>query len=154
MAEWVRRTSDTKPNRSYHVSAKLGPKPTMLYYLTRTPQDHYVVNIKLPVTADYQAAEEKLRYAQLDVEAREAITELVWRANGHNPDLTNHLWALLCAFKASMENSLAVTLQWQPAEASPPPLLGTTPHIPPRTSSGVSASLGIDETLFETTSNT
>jgi len=125
----------------------------MLYHLSRTSQYLYDLNLSLPVAADYQPAKEKMVYAQLGSRAQEAVASLVRQANGNNQDLTKHPWALLGVYEATLTTkSFAVILQWQPAEAIPPPIVQTTLHIPELSSSRAPAPQDVDGNLLETMS--
>ncbi len=56
-------------------------------------------------------------YAQLEIEATKAIASLVSDANGNEPDLTKHPWALHSIWRLAAPFGIAVILEWQPAKA-------------------------------------
>ena len=58
-------------------------------------------------------------YDQVDVEASKVIASLISDANGNDPDLAKHPWALHSIWRLSMMRSLGVILEWQPACAVP-----------------------------------
>ena len=98
--------------------AALGPKPTMLYHLKKE-NGKYVLGHKIPVSEGYKASDLPLSYNELDADVRDVISSLVWDANGNNPDLTKHPWALHSIWKLQASKGLAVILEWQPASAVP-----------------------------------
>jgi len=111
------------------------------------------MSFKIPVAANYRPKKEKLPYSQIASRAQEAVTNLVWGVNGNNRDLTKHPWALLGIYEATLTTkSFAVILQWQPAEAVPPPIVQTTLHVPERSSSQAPAPLDVDDIRLETMS--
>ena len=98
--------------------AELGPKPTMLYHLNNK-DGKWVLSYKIPVIEGHKPSNLSLSYDQLAVEVRDAISSLVWDANGNNPDLIDHPWALHSVWKLQASPGLGVILEWQPASATP-----------------------------------
>jgi len=110
------------------LTAKLGPKPTMLYHLHKTG-GRYVVGYKIPVAEGHRPSTAYIPYDQLDTQETKAIASLVADANDNNPDLTKHPWALYGVWKLSAPQGVVVILEWQPASSVPPTVTvgGVTP---------------------------
>jgi len=98
--------------------AELGPKPTVLYHLNKE-NGQYVLSHKLPVSEGHKPSDTSLSYNQIELEARDVVSSLVWDANGNEPDMTRHPWALHSVWKLQLSQGLAVLLEWQPARAVP-----------------------------------
>jgi len=98
--------------------AGLGPKPAMLYHLHKEGAG-YAVRCNIPVTQDYKPLATPAPYNKLDTEATKAIASLVSEANGNDPDLTKHPWALRSVWGLAAPQGIAVLLEWQPAAAMP-----------------------------------
>src|SRR5258708_9710626 len=98
--------------------AELGPKPAMLYHLNNK-NGHHILSYKIPVSEGHNPSNVSVSYDQLDVEVRDVISSLVWDANGNDPDLTKHPWALHSVWKLQASHGLGVILRWQPAIAVP-----------------------------------
>lgn len=103
---------------SLALLADLGSKPIMLYHLQRK-NSTYVETFKIPV--DSLPSSLRLPYNHLDIKATKAIALLVSRANGDEPDLTKHPWALLGVWGLSAlapqtpaPEGAVVILEWQP----------------------------------------
>ena len=90
----------------------------MLYHLKKE-DGKYVLGHKIPVSEGHKASDVSLLYNDLDVEARDVISSLVLDANGNNPDMTKHPWALHSVWKFQASKGLGVILEWQPASAVP-----------------------------------
>jgi hypothetical protein len=90
----------------------------MLYHLHKEGAN-YVVRCNIPVTQGYKPLATPAPYNKLDIEATKAIASLVSDANGNNPDLTRHPWALHSVWGLAAPRGIAVILEWQPAAAMP-----------------------------------
>ena len=108
----------------------------MLYHLD-VQNGLYVVKYKIPVIEGYKPSTVLFSYYQLEVTATKAIESLVSDANGNDPDLTNHPWALHGVWKVPGSQSIAVILEWQPASAGPRTI--TTGSVTPAASSSTTA---------------
>ena len=90
----------------------------MLYHLTKHGEE-YVLGHKVPVSEGHRPSNLLLSYSQIDVSARDVISSLVCDANGNDPDLTRHPWALHSIWKLQASQGLALILEWQPASVVP-----------------------------------
>jgi len=90
----------------------------MLYHL-RAGTRGYTIAHKFPVSENYQPSLVSLSYNQIDQrDARGVIASLVSGANGNDPDLTRHPWALHSIWMLQ-DQGLAVILECQHAGALP-----------------------------------
>jgi hypothetical protein len=90
----------------------------MLYHLSKEG-GVYVMKYKIPVVEGHKPSGVSLMYNQIDLEASSVIASLVWEANGNDPDLTKHPWALHSVWRLPAAQTLAVILEWQPTSALP-----------------------------------
>ena len=86
----------------------------MLYHLHKEGAT-YVVMRKIPVIQGYKPLGLPASYHQLDIGATKAIASLISGANGNEPDLTKHPWALLSIWRLATPEGITVILEWQPA---------------------------------------
>ena len=108
----------------------------MLYHLD-VQNAKYVVKYKIPVVEGHNPSTVAYLYKQLQRGMIKAIASLVSEANGNDPDLTNHPWALHSVWKVPGSPSIAVILEWQPASAVPRTI--TTGNVTPAASSSTTA---------------
>ena len=108
----------------------------MLYHLD-VQNGKYVVKYKIPVVEGYNPSTVAYSYRSLQRGMTKAIASLVSEANGNDPDLTNHPWALHSVWKVQGTLNIAVILEWQPASAVPRTI--TTGNVTPATSSSTTA---------------
>lgn len=90
----------------------------MQYHLQKE-NSTYVEKFKIPV--DSLPSSARFPFNRLDTKATKAIAFLVSRANGDEPDMTSHPWALLGVWGLSAPASqtpapegVVVILEWQP----------------------------------------
>jgi hypothetical protein len=117
----------------------------MLYHLYREGKK-FVIRCKIPVSESYRPSATSVPYHKLNVEATNAVASLVSDANGNDPDLTKHPWALHSLWRLPASQDVAVILEWQPATAIPqtatagdvtPVASSSTTSLTPLRSSGV-----------------
>ena len=116
--------------------ARLGPKLMMLYYFEKE-HERYVMKYKIPVIEGHKPISIGTSYDKLDIEASKAIASLISEANGSNPDLTKHLWALSSIWQLMPAVSMVVILEWQPACMQPQ--AATVGNVIPVASSSMTA---------------